>query len=109
MTTLKILGLRIQLGHDVGTACTNRALPAKDEFVVLNINGIHSISLVFCDCQYVEQRYVQPLRAGLFPATTPEPKTAATFSILIPEVFSDVELHVEDLSVRVLLLYRMTN
>ena len=81
-TTLKALGLRIQLGHTLGTRCMNPALATKDEFVVLDINAVHSVSLAFCNCEHAQQRYVQLLRAGLFSATVLEPKTAATFHVL---------------------------
>jgi hypothetical protein len=56
----------------------NSALAAKDDFIVIDINAIHSISLAFCNCKHAQQRYVQLLRAGLYPATVLEPKTAAT-------------------------------
>jgi hypothetical protein len=54
----------------------------KDDFVVVDTNAIHSVSLAFCDCEHAQQRYVQLLRAQLLPATVLEPKTAATFNVL---------------------------
>jgi CxC2 like cysteine cluster associated with KDZ transposases len=60
----------------------NPALATKNEFVVIDINAIHSVSLAFCDCENAQQRYVQLLHAGLFPATVLELKTAATFHVL---------------------------
>ena len=60
----------------------NPALAMKKNFVVLDTTAIHSVSLVFCDCEHAQDRYVQLLRAGLFPATVLEPKTAATCHVL---------------------------
>ncbi|KAF8222328.1 hypothetical protein L208DRAFT_1323193, partial [Tricholoma matsutake] len=60
----------------------NPALAMKDDFVVVDINAIHSVSLAFCDCEDAQQQYVQLLCAQLLPATVLEPKTAAMFNIL---------------------------
>ncbi|KAI0747825.1 hypothetical protein C8Q80DRAFT_1316398 [Daedaleopsis nitida] len=80
--SLKSLGLRIQLGHTVGHPCC-RPVPAfNDDFVVLDINGIHEVGLSFCGCETVMPQYVQLLRNKLFPATSIDPKTAATFRLL---------------------------
>lgn len=49
-----MLGLQIQLGHVIGTRCMNPALTTKNNFVVLDTTAIHSISLVFCDCEHVQ-------------------------------------------------------
>jgi hypothetical protein len=54
----------------------------KANFIVVDINAVHSVSLAFCDCEHAQQRYVQLLRAQLLPATVLEPKTAATFNVL---------------------------
>ncbi|KAF8884033.1 hypothetical protein BD779DRAFT_1538459 [Infundibulicybe gibba] len=79
---LKDLGLRIQLGHPIGQPCTNPKCSFNNEFVVVDTNGIHQISLDFCNCQTSEPSYVQLLRSRLFPATASDPKTAATFHTL---------------------------
>jgi CxC2 like cysteine cluster associated with KDZ transposases len=60
----------------------NPALAMKDDFIVVDINAIHSISLAFCNCEHAQQRYVQLLCAGLYLATVLDPKTAATFHVL---------------------------
>ncbi|KAF7319241.1 CxC2 domain-containing protein [Mycena chlorophos] len=63
-TSLKSLGLRLQLGHDdLARACPCPKV-ACDEFVVIHTNGIHL------------------LRSRLFPATVKRPQTSATFSCL---------------------------
>ena len=60
----------------------NPALATKNDFVVIDINAIHRVSLAFCNCEDAQQRYIQLLRGGLYPATVLEPKTAATLHVL---------------------------
>ncbi|KAF8125287.1 hypothetical protein EV363DRAFT_1402521 [Boletus edulis] len=80
---LKSLGLRIQLGHPASQSCI-RPVPAStsDDFVVVNINGVHEVSLDFCGCETAQSRMKQLLRARLYPATVRDPRTAATFQVL---------------------------
>lgn len=81
-TTLSKLGLRIQLGHPVGETCVN-PVPAKgDNFVVIDLSGIHNVKLDFCGCERAEIARTQLLRFRWFPATVKEPHTAATFRVL---------------------------
>ncbi|KAF7965473.1 hypothetical protein HWV62_43305 [Athelia sp. TMB] len=81
-TTLKTLGLRIQLGHSVGEPCVNPVAAAGDDFVIVDCNGIHQVGLDFCGCTSAKGDTVQLLRARLYPATVQAPKTAATFNLL---------------------------
>ncbi|KAJ7775868.1 hypothetical protein B0H14DRAFT_3095888 [Mycena olivaceomarginata] len=74
--TLKSLGLRIQLGHGRNGIC-----PGTD-FCIVDSNGIHEVALDFCTCGRAEDHDVQLLRARLYPATTTNPATAATFRVL---------------------------
>lgn len=80
-TNLQHLGLRLQLGHPPGEHCSNPSLIHHD-FVVLDTNGVHNVTLCFCECQTAQSRTTQLLRMRWFPATTLEPKTAATFRLL---------------------------
>jgi hypothetical protein len=85
-TTLKSLGLRIQLGHPIETACSNPR-PAfedgtKKSFVVLDVHGIHEVLLDYCNCETAPAETIQLLRAHWFPATCGFPKCAATFRLL---------------------------
>lgn len=50
--------------------------------MVLDTTGIHLVRVVFCDCESADHHYLQLLQARLFPATTTDPRTAATFSAL---------------------------
>lgn len=43
---------------------------------------MHEVSLDFCDCALATTHVQQLLRMSLFPATTADPKTAATFRLL---------------------------
>lgn len=81
-TTLKNLGLCIQLGHPVGQQCTNLQAAGGDDFVIIERNGIHTVGLDFCGCDTAVHHCNQLLRALLFPATVIAPHTAATFNML---------------------------
>lgn len=79
--TLKSLGLRIQLGHLNGV-CSLPQPAFNDDFVVIDMNGIHRVAIDYCGCQQLLPKTVQLLRARLFPSTVIDPKTAATFHVL---------------------------
>lgn len=79
---LKSLGLRIQLGHASPARCTNPVPAFNDDFTIIDSDGIHQVGLDFCGCQQAASPVVQLLRRRLFPATTIDPKTAATFRVL---------------------------
>ena len=79
---MKALGLRIQLGHPFGISCRNPEYTPGDCFTVLDIDGVHEISVDFCSCQRDLPHTIQLLRMRLWPATVVEPKTAATFRLL---------------------------
>lgn len=55
---------------------------ADDDFVVLDLTGIHEVGVNFCHCTKADDPTKQLLRAKWFPATVKEPKTAATFACL---------------------------
>jgi CxC2 like cysteine cluster associated with KDZ transposases len=76
---LKALGVRIQLLHE---DCPRPHRAFNDDFVIIDSNGIHCVGLDFCNCAYAPSHYIQLLRHRLLPATTADPKTAATFGVL---------------------------
>ena len=83
-TSLKSLGLRVQLGHPIGGTCTNPQTNAKS-FFVLHINGIHEVAVDFCDCNRkcnAGNWRVQCLRCEWFPATQKNPETCFTFRLM---------------------------
>ncbi|KAJ3511601.1 hypothetical protein NMY22_g15601 [Coprinellus aureogranulatus] len=80
---LKDLGLRIQLGHPTGEECRHKEPAKGDDFVILDLDGIHEVGLDFCGCGNKEMDHVaQLIERRLFPATILQPKTAATFRLL---------------------------
>jgi hypothetical protein len=79
-STLKELGLRVQLGHPPGQFCPTRE-PACKDFVVVHTNGIHLVNVDFCRCDSLPHR-TQLLRVAWWPATPLEPKTCATMEVL---------------------------
>ncbi|KAJ7088346.1 hypothetical protein C8R44DRAFT_649600, partial [Mycena epipterygia] len=82
--TLKELGLRIQLGHWHGAErrCPMPTPASGDDFVIVDNLGVHEVALDYCGCGQGGASTVQLLRAQFFPATTTNPRTAATFSVL---------------------------
>ncbi|KAK0436813.1 uncharacterized protein EV420DRAFT_1672100 [Desarmillaria tabescens] len=79
-TSLAELGLVMQLGHRLGTKCV---LPAViKSFVVIDVDGVHTVQMAFCNCTQSIPRHVQLLQSRLWPATTIYPQTAATFRVL---------------------------
>jgi hypothetical protein len=70
------------LGHRVGEPCANPSRAARDDFVVVDENGVHEVGLDFCDCEWADDAVTQLLRVRWFPATTTAPKSAATFNVL---------------------------
>ncbi|KAJ7053673.1 hypothetical protein C8F01DRAFT_1374953 [Mycena amicta] len=93
MRTLKSLGLRVQLGHwhEAGSICGSPQPAYKDDFVVIDVNGVHEIGLDFCGCFSSGAQTTQLLRAGLYPATSKHPRTAATIRVLRHFHFAFVE------------------
>ncbi|KAG1843773.1 hypothetical protein DFJ58DRAFT_717719 [Suillus subalutaceus] len=80
--TLKFLGLRIQLSHACGECCYNPSPAFHDNFVVLDINGVHEVALDFCACQLAQSHAIQLLRTRWYPSTTTAPQSAATPRLL---------------------------
>ncbi|KAF7367916.1 CxC2 domain-containing protein [Mycena sanguinolenta] len=84
-TTLKALGLRVQLGHRPRERCLEPK-ELHSHFVIIHHNGIQEVAIDCCDC--AENRLAagspkeQLLRVGWFPATEDRPRTCATFAAL---------------------------
>lgn len=83
----------MQLGHGRNSICpgtmavamaVNEAADDKkrDDFCIVDSNGVHEVGLDFCTCSLAQNREIQLLRARLYPATTTNPATAATFRVL---------------------------
>ncbi|KAJ7826688.1 hypothetical protein B0H14DRAFT_2290289, partial [Mycena olivaceomarginata] len=70
----------IQLGHQ-GETCPSPS-PVR-LFTVIESNGLHSTKLAFCGCrEQPPDKIGQLMRARLFPATTRDPHSAFTISML---------------------------
>ncbi|KAI6119520.1 hypothetical protein EDD16DRAFT_1692604 [Pisolithus croceorrhizus] len=80
--SLRDLGLRIQLGHRVGDRCYRPCPTARDDFMIIHSNGVHSVKLDFCGCKSAEAPFQQLLRIRWFPASSEKPHTAAMFNVL---------------------------
>lgn len=79
--TLGTLGVSIQAGdHPPGRTCA--AGHTVERFTVIHTNGIHVIRLRYCSCPNAPERFVQLLRAGIFPFTPLEPASGITFAAL---------------------------
>ncbi|KAJ7184060.1 hypothetical protein C8R46DRAFT_1026074 [Mycena filopes] len=79
-TTLDELGARIQLGHAPGSYCT-KATPAHKDFVIIDTLGVRNVKLDFCGCDSTISHRQQLMRACLWPATSLDPQTCATFNV----------------------------
>ena len=84
-TTLKKIGLRLQLGHCGGPCPMPGRMNSK--MIVGDVTGFHEVRVCFCSCYssdgsclYVWQ---QLLQLGWFPATHNRPTTVFTFHLLI--------------------------
>ncbi|KAJ7791737.1 hypothetical protein B0H14DRAFT_2395344 [Mycena olivaceomarginata] len=83
-SSLKALGLRVQLGHHPGERCAE-PVPLHSQFVVLHVNGIHEVAVDACDCErraWAGPPEEQLQRVGWFPATDMRPRTCATMEML---------------------------
>ncbi|KAL0568249.1 hypothetical protein V5O48_013745 [Marasmius crinis-equi] len=74
------MGLVIRLNH-VSHPCPS---PEKShqKLQLLDINGIHHVTVEFCNCERQVEPYLQLLRRDIYPATQAVIKTCATFRLL---------------------------
>ncbi|KAK0488337.1 hypothetical protein EDD18DRAFT_1081484, partial [Armillaria luteobubalina] len=72
--------LQFELGHKRLSPCLFPVMVS--DFVIIDIDGIHTVNMAFCNCTQGISPYIQLLRQRLFPATTIHPHTAFTFRIL---------------------------
>ncbi|KAJ3508321.1 hypothetical protein NMY22_g16650 [Coprinellus aureogranulatus] len=82
-SSLKALGVRIQLGHPPGERCYAPARAFNDDFVVIDCDMVHSVAVDYCTCGHTAKpEFEQLLERRFYPATIERPKTAATFRAL---------------------------
>ncbi|KAJ8456927.1 hypothetical protein ONZ51_g11830 [Trametes cubensis] len=83
-TSLKELGLVIQLGHEGELGGCSNPIP-RASFTVVDISGRHTVPVNFCGCDRAGDagdHVQQLLRYKLYPATDIDPNTAFTFPLL---------------------------
>ncbi|KAF8834462.1 hypothetical protein BDN67DRAFT_992665 [Paxillus ammoniavirescens] len=80
-TNLKELGLVVQLEHDDSRDCYCPEC-GHINFLVIDVNGIHSVTINFCGCDQHVSHHQQLLRCGWYPATVHNPQTACTQCVL---------------------------
>ncbi|KAJ6448608.1 hypothetical protein DFH09DRAFT_965993 [Mycena vulgaris] len=75
------MGVRapLQLGHAPGKFCP-KATAAHKDFVIIDTLGIRTVKLNFCGCDSTVSHRQQLMRACLWPATSLDPQTCATFN-----------------------------
>ncbi|KAK0430440.1 hypothetical protein EV421DRAFT_1893559 [Armillaria borealis] len=81
-TTLGALGLVMPLGHDPDTFCPT---PRRARLQVLDLEGIQTVHVEYCECTQSLGQWRQLLRSHFFPSTVVNPQMATTFRTL--EVF----------------------
>ncbi|KIK16595.1 hypothetical protein PISMIDRAFT_30884 [Pisolithus microcarpus 441] len=81
-TSLKSLGLHIQLGHIPSEICGNPKCAFNDDFTVIDSHGIHTVAVDYCDCKSVKSLVQQLLQVSWFPATVVNPCSVTTFCLL---------------------------
>src|SRR6267378_7083955 len=72
----------MQLSHRPGAICVNPKRSSNNDFVVIDCNGIHDVALDYCSCEGAKSAEVQLLRSALYPVTSMNPKSAATFRVM---------------------------
>lgn len=75
------MGLHVDLGHEDGSMCDIRKVDSH-VLVVMHDNGIHEVSVRYCNCLEAVPRRIQLLRFGWYPATVYMPATCASFEAL---------------------------
>ncbi|KAG6836139.1 hypothetical protein H0H93_011016 [Arthromyces matolae] len=75
-TTLKKLGLRIQLNHGWNDTCPAPHRANGDDFIIIDTLEIHEVGLDFCNCEKSKPWDVQLLRCRLYPTTGSRPSSA---------------------------------
>ncbi|KAJ7712131.1 hypothetical protein B0H16DRAFT_1342977 [Mycena metata] len=72
---------RVQLGHIPGSYCP-KATKAHKDFVIIDTLGVRTVKLNFCGCDSKLTHRQQLMRACLWPATSLDPQTCATFNAI---------------------------
>ncbi|KAJ7469033.1 hypothetical protein FB451DRAFT_1352272 [Mycena latifolia] len=79
--SLADLGLVVQLGHPPGYNCPS-ASNAHKNFCVIDVTGIHTVKVCFCECDARIKHRQQLMRVQWWPASVKKPQTCATFAVV---------------------------
>ncbi|KIO27389.1 hypothetical protein M407DRAFT_73231 [Tulasnella calospora MUT 4182] len=81
-TSLAAVGFVLHIGHG-GLQCPRATWESVRTVQVLDINGQHSIPMLFCQChELYEDQAEQLLQLRLYPASDDSPRTAFTFRVM---------------------------
>jgi hypothetical protein len=80
-TSLYTLGATVDFGHPRRAACDNPTSGLLT-FTVIHTNGLHRLRVWYCGCEGAPSPFKQLLQRRLWPATTKNPRTVATFEVL---------------------------
>jgi hypothetical protein len=79
--SLSALGLVMQLGHPAGYSCPT-AHAAHELFVLIDVSGVHTVKVFFCNCDARVTHAQQLMRVRWWPATVKDPQTCASFAVV---------------------------
>lgn len=68
-----------------------RPPPHSDYLTIVDITGVHFITINYCRCSGSLPNYRQLLESMLFPATLQQPRTAFTFNVLDDFILDNLE------------------
>ena len=54
----------------------------QSKAIIIDRNGIHEVALNYCGCEGAKSAEIQLLRSSLYPVTSMNPKSAATFRVM---------------------------
>ncbi|KAK0478694.1 hypothetical protein EDD18DRAFT_1364550 [Armillaria luteobubalina] len=76
------LRMQYQVGHLAGEICPHPHPAFSNHFTIIDMNGIHDVTLDFCSCMQKRPFAMQLQGSWLFPAMDTEPCTAITTAAL---------------------------
>ncbi|KAE9402094.1 hypothetical protein BT96DRAFT_778291, partial [Gymnopus androsaceus JB14] len=82
-TSLRELGLRVQLGHPDGSFCPFPE-PGPTDFTLIHTSKLHCVNVAYCGCpvSMAKAHWEQLMLNEWLPATMERPRTACTFRAL---------------------------
>lgn len=75
------VGVKLHLGHG-GLPCPSDMFTKLEKIRIVDITGVHDVCVAWCGCHTAQERALQVVSLGLYPASVISPKTAFTFRVL---------------------------